>query len=79
MSDPREPVTAVSHEREQEIESLWGEYCMMCNNDWGWSGSCDHCKDSYGKLKAQGNLPRRRDAILATKSKHERYRRNHRL
>jgi len=66
---PRQSAPKLKVEVEVEVKSLWGEYCMMCNNDWWWPESCDHCRDSYDKLKAQGKLPRRREAILATKEK----------
>ncbi len=50
-------------------ESLWGEYCMICQNDWVDPGSCFSCFGTYEKLKARGELPERREAILATQAK----------
>ena len=50
-----------------EPKSLWGDYCMRCNNDWSSPESCKHCMYSYSKKKARGELPRRREAILATR------------
>lgn len=59
-----------NHESQAEraVQSLWGEYCMFCGADWDSTLSCRHCENTYDKLKAQGNLPRRREAILATRA-----------
>jgi len=52
-------------------KSLWGDYCMMCNNDYASPGNCKHCVGSHEKLKARRELPRRREAVLATRERHE--------
>ena len=48
-------------------ESLWPDYCMMCNNDYASPGSCKHCVGCHEKLKARRELPRRREAVMATR------------
>ncbi len=51
-----------------ESGDLWGRHCMFCGNDWAELGSCKECADTYDKLKARGELPRRREAIEHTRS-----------
>jgi len=51
----------------QNNVSLWGDWCMWCKKDWAWETGCPECEHTYDKLKAQDRLPRRREAIMATK------------
>jgi hypothetical protein len=50
-------------------DSLWPDYCFICNNDFTDPGSCFSCSGTYEKLQARGELPRRREAVRATQVK----------
>jgi hypothetical protein len=50
-----------------ECGDAWGKHCMLCGKDWVDEESCERCEGTYDKLKARGELPRRREAVLATR------------
>ena len=55
--------------KEEEPIKALAMMCLYCLNDFDSDVSCSRCETSYERLKERGELPRRREAILATKEK----------
>ncbi len=51
------------------FQTAIAKMCLYCLNDFNSDVSCSRCETSYDRLKERGELPRRREAILATRRK----------
>ena len=55
--------------KEEPPQIVRAAMCNYCHSDYDSDESCSRCENSYERLKERGELPRRREAILATREK----------
>ncbi len=56
-------------DKEEPPQKIRAMLCLHCLNDFDSDQSCSRCETSYERLKERGELPRRREAIMATREK----------
>ncbi len=55
--------------KEEPPQVVRAAMCRFCHNDYDSDLSCSRCETSHERLKERGELPRRREAVMATREK----------